>query len=68
MDGPDNVAIFRNLRPQHTKVTGKSDGRSSDRAGLNDKKECPAVEKSPERGVGFTQVDVLASSVRHHRR
>ena len=45
---------------------GEGDADGSDEAGLDDEKQGPAVEKSPERGLGFAQKDVLPAGVRHH--
>ncbi len=43
---------------------GHADG--GDGSGLNDQKQSPAVEKSPERSERFAQINVLAAGARHH--
>ena len=55
-------------REKHAEIASESDGDRGDRAGLNDEKERPAVEKSPERRIRFAQINVLPAGVRKQRR
>ena len=48
-------------------IARESDGHRRDRAGLNHEKKRPAVKETPERREGFTQVNILAAGLRHHR-
>ena len=47
-------------------IAREPDGDRRDRAGLNDEKERPAVEETPERREGFAQINVLAAGLGHH--
>ena len=53
---------------QHAEVAGEGDGDRGDGAGLDDQEQGPAVEESPERAVGFAEIDVLAAGAGHHGR
>src|SRR5713226_835144 len=57
----------RNGGEQHAEVTREAHRNGGDRARLNYEEERPAVEKSPERGIRFTQVHVLSASMRKQR-
>src|SRR6202022_4367419 len=48
-NGFDQIVLLRNPGEEHTGVARKSDSDCRDCAGLNNEKERPAVEKTPER-------------------
>ena len=56
------------LRHEHAEEFGERNADSGDEAGLDDEKAGPAVEKAPERTIGFTQENVLAAGIGHHGR
>ena len=45
---------------------GEGDRDRRDRSGLDHQEQRPAVEKTPERAVGFAQINVLSAGARHH--
>src|SRR5215467_9966487 len=61
-----NPVARRYCRPEYAKKRAEGDADSSNRAGLDDEEQRPAVKKSPERPQRFAQVDVLAACAGHH--
>jgi hypothetical protein len=61
-------AIVGDPGHQRAEVAREPDRHRRDRAGLDDQKERPAVEKAPDRRERFAEIDVLAAGARHHRR
>src|SRR5256886_7750082 len=57
-----------NRGKQNAEVARKTnrDGRDSSR--LNDQEERPAIQKAPERRIGFAQVNILPAGAREKRR
>ena len=66
IDGWNNPASGGNGGHEHAEVAREADGDGGDGAGLDNKEQRPAVKETPERTVGFAQIDVLASRTRHH--
>jgi hypothetical protein len=64
----DQVIVVGDRWDQGAEVSGEADQHGRDGTGLDDEKQGPAVEKSPERGERLAQVDVLPTGARHHRR
>ncbi len=64
-DMPEPVRS-RNRRKEDAEELAEGDRDSGDGSRLDDQKQRPAVEKSPERAEGFAQVDVLAAGLGHH--
>ncbi len=67
IDRRDDPGRRRDGRREDAEVAGERDGDGGDGAGLDDQEQRPAVEESPERAVGFAQIDVLAAGAGHHR-
>jgi len=68
MNRRDQVAIFRNPRAYYAGESGEGHSNRRDRAGLDDGKKSPAVEKTKQGRIRFPQVDIHSTSVRHHGR
>src|SRR5579883_2878840 len=62
----NDIARFRNSRPQHTTEAGESDGNGSDGAGLDHAEESPAIEESGNGRKRFAQIDVHAAGAGQH--
>src|SRR5437764_12023991 len=56
----------RNGRKKYSEKLSEGDADSRDGAGLNNKKQRPAVEKAPQRPKSFAKINVLPAGMRHH--
>ena len=63
---PDDPGGGRNRRQQDAQKPGEGDRDRRDGSGLDHQEQRPAVEKTPERAVGFAQINVLSARSRHH--
>jgi hypothetical protein len=59
--------VVGNPRHERAEVAREADRHGGDGSGLDDEKQRPAVEESPEWRERFTQIDVLAAGAWHHR-
>jgi hypothetical protein len=67
-DGLDNPRLRGNCRQQYSEVARKSYGYRGDGAALNYEEQRPTVQKTPQRGIRFTQINILAASAGKHSR
>ena len=67
-DRGDDPRVGRNRGREHAEEAGECNRYRRNRSGLNDQEKRPAVEKTPQRRIGFAQVDVLSARLGHHRR
>ncbi len=54
-------------REEDAQELAERDADRGNGAGLHHQKQCPAVEKAPDRPEGFAEVNVLTAGVGHHR-
>jgi hypothetical protein len=65
-DRRDHPSARRDRRPNDTEKAREPDSHCRDRARLNDQKQRPAVQKTPQRRIRFAKVNVLTTGLRHH--
>ena len=64
----DDPMTGRDCRPENAEKLAEGHAHGGDRAGLDHKKQSPAVEKTPEWAERLAQIDVLPARPRHHGR
>src|ERR1700737_2612688 len=63
-----NPVRRKNRWNENAEKLAESHAHRGDRPSLNDQEQRPPIQESPERAERFTQINVLASGSRHHRR
>ncbi len=64
----DEIIRLGDPRNQHTGVPREADRHRRDGARLDDQQKRPAVKKTPKRRERLSQINVLPTGFRHHRR